>query len=81
MEQKQETHRQTAGGVSDVVRFAEDAVLIDTELGMLEIEGMQLRILRLDPERKELVLAGTVDGLLYVDAAPKKRGILRRKSS
>lgn len=67
----------TVEGVTDVVRFEEDSVLLDTELGMLEVDGAQLRILRLDPERKEVALAGTVNGLFYVEAPQKKRGLLR----
>ena len=67
----------TVEGVTDVVRFEEDSVLMETDLGMLEVEGAQLRILRLDPERKEVSLAGTVNGLYYLDTPQKKRGFLR----
>jgi sporulation protein YabP len=67
----------TVEGVNDVVRFEEDSVIMDTELGMLEVDGAELRILRLDPERKEVALAGTVNGLFYTDAPQKKRGFWR----
>lgn len=67
-------------GVLDVVRFEESNLLLDTELGMLEIDGEQLRIARLDPDKKEIFLCGTVNGLFYVAAPQKKSGGLWRRA-
>ncbi len=70
----------TVEGVHDVLRFEETDVLLDTELGVLEVDGTQLRILRLDPEQQRVTLSGTVNGLFYVDATPRKRGLFRGRS-
>ncbi len=70
----------TVEGVHDVLRFEETDVLLDTELGLLEVDGAQLRILRLDPEQKQVALIGTVNGLFYVDTAPRKRGLFRGRT-
>ena len=67
-------------GVLDVVRFEERNLLLDTELGMLEIDGEQLRIARLDPDKKEIFICGTVNGLFYVAAPQKKSGGLFRRA-
>ena len=67
----------TVEGVNDVLRFEENSVLMDTELGTLEVDGIDLRILRLDPACKEVSLTGTINGLFYVDVLQKKRGFLR----
>ncbi len=70
----------TVEGVHDVLRFEETDVLLDTELGLLEVEGAQLRILRLDPQQKQVALTGTVNGLFYVDTQPRKRGLFRGRT-
>ncbi len=68
-------------GVADVVRFEEDNLLLDTELGMLEVDGTELRISRLDPEKKEIFVCGTVNGIFYTQAPQKKSGGLFRRHS
>ncbi len=65
-------------GVNDVVRFEEESILLDTVQGLLEVDGAELRIAKLDPEKKEIRLHGTVSALFYTEGSVKKRGLLRR---
>ncbi len=61
-------------GVEDVLRFEESSILLETDLGTLEVDGEQLRIARLDPDRKEILICGNVGAICYVDTAPKRSG-------
>jgi sporulation protein YabP len=65
-------------GVNDVVRFEEESILLDTVQGLLEVDGTELRIAKLDPEKKEIRLNGTVSALFYTEGSAKKRGLFRR---
>ncbi len=59
-------------GVSDVENFNEQYILVHTELGLMEIRGYGLRIIKLDIENKKLVVEGEICGLIYDDKANKK---------
>ncbi len=65
-------------GVRDVVRFEEESILLDTDLGLLEVDGSNLRIAKLDPDRQMICLNGEICAMLYLDATPKKKGLWRR---
>lgn len=59
-------------GVSDVGTFNEEYILAHTELGLLEIRGRKLRIIKLDTENKKLTVEGEINGLIYEDKSAKK---------
>lgn len=61
-------------GVSDVISFDTDAVIIETEMGMLTIKGFDLHVNRLNLEKEELDLEGSVESLEYSDASRFKSG-------
>lgn len=54
-------------GVRDVLAFDTVQVLLDTELGMLEIKGEDLHVVRLMLEKGEVALEGRIDSLVYSD--------------
>ena len=56
-------------GVRDVLAFDTVQVLLDTELGMLEIKGEDLHVVRLMLEKGEVALEGRIDSLVYSDAS------------
>ncbi len=68
----------TVEGVRDVVRFEEVSILLDTDLGLLEVDGNTLRIAKLDPDRHIICVNGEVCAMLYLDTTPKKKGLWRR---
>ena len=51
-------------GVRDVLAFDTVQVLLDTELGMLEIKGEDLHVVRLMLEKGEVALEGRIDSLV-----------------
>lgn len=55
-------------GVSKVEGFDSEEFLLDTECGFLTIRGHNLHIKNLDLEQCLIVIEGTVDSLVYLDA-------------
>lgn len=67
-------------GVRDVLAFDTVQVLLDTELGMLEIKGEDLHVVRLMLEKGEVALEGRIDSFVYSDLAqgPKAESLFTR---
>ncbi len=60
-------------GVTDVLSFDENRVLLETTQGMLTIEGTGLHVSRLQLEEGEADLEGTVKSLVYTEGKAGKR--------
>ena len=60
-----ERHQLSMTGVSEVVNFDENTVVLRTQLGMLVIRGQQLQLKTLSPEGGQVEVEGTVDSLHY----------------
>ncbi|GKX30536.1 hypothetical protein SH1V18_30160 [Vallitalea longa] len=56
-------------GVSDVISFDTDIVMVETEMGTLTIKGAELHVNRLNLEKEELELDGQIESLEYNDGA------------
>ena len=52
------------GGVTDVLRFDEEGVAVDTTCGLLIIKGEGLHVGRLNLEEGEVAVEGRMDALL-----------------
>lgn len=68
-------------GVVDVHSFDENTILMETVDGMLTIKGTNLHVGRLNLEKGEADVDGTVDSLVYSDKntlAKKGEGLLTR---
>ena len=52
-------------GITDILSFDVNEILIETELGMLMIRGKDLHVNRLTLEKGEVDVDGTVDSLVY----------------
>lgn len=59
-------------GVTEVISFDEDAVLLRTELGTLAVQGQQLQLKTLSVDGGQLVVEGTVSALSYEE--PRQKG-------
>ena len=55
-------------GVSDVISFDISEVLLETELGMMQIKGADLHVNRLSVEKGEVDLSGNIDSFAYSSA-------------
>ena len=52
-------------GVTDVIAFDENEVILETDMGMLMLKGQGLHIKHLTLEQGEIELDGKVDSFLY----------------
>lgn len=54
-------------GVTDVISFDLSEVLLETELGMLDIKGSDLHVNHLSVEKGEVEISGEIDSLVYTE--------------
>ena len=69
----EERHRLAVTGVSEVLSFDENQVVMDTSLGLLTVDGEEMHVEKLSLDIGELTLEGTIDSLGY-SRAGKSRG-------
>ena len=55
----------TLTGVTDIVAFDENEVILETDMGILMIRGHSLHIKRLTLDKGEVDVDGTMDSFLY----------------
>lgn len=60
-------------GVKDVLAFDTMEVILDTELGMLQIKGADLHVVRLMLEKGEVAIEGRIDSMMYSDMVKEER--------
>lgn len=61
-------------GVLDVLSFDDQVVIVETELGLLNIKGENLRINKLSIDTSEVIIEGDIYSLLYSDKSSDKKG-------
>ena len=66
----------TLTGVSQVVRFEETCVVLETQLGTLVIHGKDLELKTLSIEGGQVAVEGQIFALIYEE--PRQDGWLRR---
>ena len=52
-------------GITDVISFDENTIVLDTDMGLLTIKGKELHVSRLTLEKGEVDIDGTIDSLTY----------------
>jgi len=67
----------TMTGVTEILSFDEEAVILQTGLGNLVVQGKGLRLKTLSPEGGQVRIDGTVRALFYEEARPSRGGIGR----
>ncbi len=67
------------GAITDVVSFDESSVVLGSSLGVISIEGEDLHILKMNVDSGEIVIEGKINALMYIDKAPKKSGLFKKK--
>ena len=71
-----ERKKLTMAGVTEVVSFDDTAVVLETSLGNLVVQGQGLQLKTLTVEGGQVVVEGNVSALLYEE--PRQGGWLRR---
>ena len=59
-------------GVNNVDEFDEEKIVLQTELGKLEIKGHHLNVTSLDVEHGSLQIDGIIDSFSYVEEKKKR---------
>ncbi len=54
-------------GVLDVLSFDDQIVIVETELGLLTVKGVNLKINKLSTDTEEVVVEGDISNLSYSD--------------
>ena len=60
----------TVTGVTEVVSFEDDAVMLRTAMGDLLVQGRQLQLKELSVTGGQVAVEGTVCALIYEEARP-----------
>lgn len=68
--------RLTMTGVTEVVSFDDAAVVLETSLGTLVVQGQQLRLKTLTTQGGQVAVEGRISALSYEE--PRQAGWLRR---
>ena len=71
--------RMTVSGVEDVISFEECGVVLKTVMGILSIDGSELRIINLNVDSKDIELAGKINGIIYQGAQAPKSSLFRKR--
>lgn len=61
-------------GVLDVLSFDDQIVIVETELGLLNVKGENLRINKLSIDTSEVILEGDIASLAYSEKDYDKKG-------
>ena len=60
-------------GVLDVLSFDDQLVIVETELGLLNIKGENLRINKLSIDTSEVVIEGDIYSMVYSEKDTNKK--------
>ena len=52
-------------GVSDVLSFDDQIIIIETDLGLLTIKGENIRINKLSIDTSDVIIEGNINSLIY----------------
>lgn len=64
----------SVSGVLDILTFDEEEITLDTQLGMLNIKGSDLKVEKLSVDTGEVVAKGHFDTIFYTKDAVRKNG-------
>ena len=64
----------TLTGVKDIHSFDDELVLVETEMGILTIKGMDIKMNKLNLDNSELSVEGKIIALVYSESEIEKKG-------
>ena len=69
----------TVSGVEDVISFEECGVILKTVMGILSIDGAELRIINLNVDSKDIEIAGKINGIIYQGTQAPKNSLFKKR--
>ena len=67
----------TMTGVTEVVSFDDDSIVLRTDLGLLLVVGSGLKLKTLSPDGGHVIVEGKVNALQYEEPRPQRRFLSR----
>ena len=64
----------TLSGITDVLSFDDQIIIVETDLGLLTIKGDNLRINKLSIDTTEVIIEGSINNLAYSNSEISKKG-------
>lgn len=64
----------TVSGVLDVLSFDDEVVIMETELGLLNVKGNDLHINKLSIDTSEVIVEGNINNLAYSERGNSQKG-------
>lgn len=61
-------------GVSDVLSFDDQIIIIETDLGLLTVKGENIRINKLSIDTSDVIIEGNINSLIYSNSDLQKKG-------
>lgn len=69
----------TMTGIKDVLSFDDEVVVVDSELGLINIKGSDLKVNKISVESGDVVVEGVVRAIEYADKEfGSKQGFMSR---
>lgn len=69
----------TLTGIKDVLSFDDEIVVVESELGLLNIKGTDLRVNKISVETGDVIVDGTVRAIEYSDKdINSKQGLMSK---
>lgn len=69
----------TITGVTDVITFNEDLVLLDTIMGAIHIKGKNMKVNKLNVDTGDMCIEGEVQSLAYTTKESKNKESIIKK--
>jgi sporulation protein YabP len=67
----------SVSGVSDILTFDEEEIMLETELGTLQIKGSGLKVEKLSVDTGEVLAKGEIDSLSYTNETVRRGGFFK----
>ena len=71
--------RMLASGIEDVISFDECSIVLKTVMGIMSVDGTELRIINLNVDAKDIEISGKINGVIYQGAQSHKSGLFKKK--
>ena len=69
----------TLTGIKDVLSFDDEIVIVESELGLLNIKGADLRVNKISVETGDVIVEGTIRAIEYADKdLSPKQGLMSK---
>ncbi|MBV7276769.1 sporulation protein YabP [Clostridium thailandense] len=65
--------RLVLNGVVEVISFDEEQIVLNTNLGTLNIKGQGLKMNKLDVQNGDVIIIGTINSCIYTNSEIKKQ--------